>query len=63
VAGAVARGLTNRAVGEKLFLSRHTVDSHLRNIFAKLAINSRVELARIVASEETWREADNPTGR
>jgi DNA-binding CsgD family transcriptional regulator len=49
IAGLVACGLTNRQVGERVFLSRHTVDSHLRHIFRKLGINSRVELAAIVA--------------
>ncbi|MGO9408983.1 MAG: response regulator transcription factor [Acidimicrobiales bacterium] len=48
VAEAVARGLTNRESGRRLFLSRHTVDSHLRQIFRKLGIRSRVELGRIV---------------
>ncbi|WP_246222472.1 response regulator transcription factor [Phytoactinopolyspora limicola] len=46
VAVLVAEGLTNRQVAEKLFLSSHTVDSHLRHVFTKLGINSRTELAR-----------------
>jgi DNA-binding CsgD family transcriptional regulator len=48
IAEAVARGLTNREAGRRLFLSPHTVDSHLRQIFRKLGIRSRVELGRIV---------------
>ncbi|MGN9908983.1 ATP-binding protein [Phytohabitans sp. LJ34] len=44
----VAEGLTNREVAEHLFLSPHTVDSHLRHSFAKLGVKSRVELARRV---------------
>lgn len=46
VARLVAQGLSNRAVAAELFLSRHTVDSHLRHIFRKLEVNSRVHVAR-----------------
>jgi DNA-binding CsgD family transcriptional regulator len=42
----VARGLTNRRVGEHLLISRHTVDFHLRSIFRKLDVSSRVDLTR-----------------
>ncbi|WP_432840949.1 AAA family ATPase [Dactylosporangium sp. CA-092794] len=45
----VARGRTNRQVADELFLSPHTVSSHLRHAFAKLGIRSRIELARLVA--------------
>ena len=48
VAPLVAEGLTNREVAERLFLSPHTVNSHLRHIFIKLGIHSRVELVRLV---------------
>jgi DNA-binding NarL/FixJ family response regulator len=47
VADLVALGLTNRDVGAELFLSHHTVDAHLRQIFRKLHITSRVMLARL----------------
>ena len=42
----VAEGYTNRETAARLFLSWHTVDSHLRHIYAKLGIASRVQLAR-----------------
>jgi DNA-binding CsgD family transcriptional regulator len=48
----VAEGRTNREVAERLFLSPHTVSSHLRHAFTKLAVNSRVELTRIVLEHE-----------
>ncbi|WP_432838123.1 helix-turn-helix transcriptional regulator [Dactylosporangium sp. CA-092794] len=51
VALKVADGRTNRQVATELFLSRHTVDSHLRKIFNKLGIRSRVELANFVARD------------
>jgi len=53
VARLVAHGFTNREVAERLFVSPHTVSSHLRSIFAKLDINSRLALARIAAEHDT----------
>ena len=47
VAELVTDGLTNRDVGARLFLSPHTVDFHLRQIYRKLGVRSRVELARL----------------
>jgi DNA-binding CsgD family transcriptional regulator len=47
VARLVAEGRTNREVAEQLFVSPHTVGTHLRHVFAKLDINSRVELIRL----------------
>ena len=52
VARLVAEGLTNREVAERLFVSPHTVNSHLRHVFTKLGINSRVELARLANDNE-----------
>jgi DNA-binding CsgD family transcriptional regulator len=51
VAQLVAEGLTNRDVAERLFISPHTVSGHLRNIFMKLNVKSRVELARVVSGQ------------
>ncbi len=47
VARFVARGLSTREVAAQLFLSPRTIDFHLRNVFAKLGISSRSELARL----------------
>jgi DNA-binding CsgD family transcriptional regulator len=55
VARLAARGLTNRQIGERLFISPHTVSSHLRHTFTKLEISSRVELARIATQHEPAR--------
>jgi DNA-binding CsgD family transcriptional regulator/tetratricopeptide (TPR) repeat protein len=51
VAGLIARGMTNRQAAERMFLSPHTVSTHLRHTFSKLDIASRAELACIVAKE------------
>jgi DNA-binding CsgD family transcriptional regulator len=49
VAEVIAQGMTNAQAGARLYLSRHTVGFHLRQIFRKLEISSRVELTRLVA--------------
>lgn len=41
----VARGLRNRAIAEQLFISEGTVKIHLHNIYQKLGIDGRLELA------------------
>lgn len=48
----VAEGLTNSQVARRLARSPHTVNYHLRQIFKKLGISSRVELARIYYDTE-----------
>ena len=50
VAVTVAAGPTNLEAAALLHLSRHTVDFHLRQIFRKLNLDSRVELAWSVAN-------------
>ena len=50
---------TNRQIAEELFLSTKTIETHIRNIFAKLGADSRVEVARIV--ERADRLAAQPT--
>ena len=45
IAHLTAEGLTNREIGERLFLSHRTVSTHLYRIFPKLGIKSRSELA------------------
>jgi DNA-binding CsgD family transcriptional regulator len=48
----VAEGRTNSQVATRMFVSPHTVNTHLRNAFSKLGVRSRVELARLVAEED-----------
>ena len=49
VASLVASGLSNRRAAEKLFVSRFTVDTHVKHIYSKLGISTRAELALEVA--------------
>lgn len=45
VALAVSRGLSNKATATELFISQKTVDAHLRQIYRKLGVRSRTQLA------------------
>jgi DNA-binding CsgD family transcriptional regulator len=56
VALLVAEGLTNREAAERLFLSPHTVDFHLRSVFRKFGTRSRVHLTRLIVQAEHERE-------
>lgn len=51
----VAEGLTYRQVGERLFISRRTVETHVANIFRKLGVSNRNDL--IEAYTKAQREA------
>lgn len=53
VAKLVSRGLTNGQTAEQMFVSRHTVAFHLRKVFQKIGVKSRLELAVL------WSELDN----
>jgi DNA-binding CsgD family transcriptional regulator len=55
----IAAGLTNRETAVRLFVSPHTVNSHLRHAFTKLGVNSRLELARVVAAHAGEPAAQN----
>jgi DNA-binding CsgD family transcriptional regulator len=55
VARLVAQGLSNREVAERLFVSPHTVNGHLRHVFTKLDVNSRAELTRLAGLHDSNR--------
>jgi DNA-binding CsgD family transcriptional regulator len=44
VVAAVAQGMSNRSIAKRLHLSRHTVDAHLKHVYLKLDIHTRVQL-------------------
>jgi DNA-binding CsgD family transcriptional regulator len=47
----LVRGLSDNEIGEKLYISRQTVHTHIKNIYRKLGVKSRIELYRIVTQE------------
>jgi DNA-binding CsgD family transcriptional regulator len=54
IALMASQGLTNREIGQKLYLSHRTVGSHLYRIYPKLDITSRFQLRDALASEGTF---------
>jgi DNA-binding CsgD family transcriptional regulator len=46
IARFVGQAMTNREIAARMFLSPHTINYHLRQIFRKLEIHSRIELAQ-----------------
>ena len=48
----LGQGLSNRAIGEALFIAEKTVKRHMTNILAKLQVRSRTEAALIAAQRE-----------
>ena len=47
----VAAGLTNKQIAATLFVTIHTVEVHLKHVYAKLGITSRGQLPRRLAGE------------
>ena len=52
VLGLVARGMGNREIGKKLFISENTVKNHVRNILEKLQLHSRMEAVMYAVREK-----------
>jgi DNA-binding CsgD family transcriptional regulator len=49
VIGLVTEGLTNPQIAGRLFVSAQTVKTHMKNVFRKLGVSSRAELAALAA--------------
>lgn len=56
----VANGATNRKAAQQLHVSPHTVNTHLRNAFTKLGINSRVQLTQLLHASGEVPPRPNP---
>ena len=50
IAELAAAGLSNREIGERLFLSHRTIGSHLYRIFPKLEITARAQLRTVLGA-------------
>jgi DNA-binding NarL/FixJ family response regulator len=55
----VAQGFHNKEIGKNLFISEQTVKNHLHNIFDKLGVSDRLELALYAIHH---RLSDEPNG-
>ena len=56
IATLAARGEPSKAIAERLFLSVRTVNNHLQNVYSKLGVGSRRELAAALADLDTGDE-------
>ena len=61
IAQMAATGLSNREIGQKLYLSHRTVESHLYRIFPKLEISSRSQLGAALPEALSGELADRAT--
>lgn len=56
VIGLIAEGMSNKEIAQSLHLAIDTVKSHVHNILEKLALHTRLEIARFVHTNESFKE-------
>jgi DNA-binding CsgD family transcriptional regulator len=54
VLGHIQRGLTNREIAQRLFVSTNTVNKHVHQVLRKLEVTNRVQAAIYERSAATW---------
>ncbi len=57
----IADGFTNKEIAQKLHLSPYTIKSHVHNILEKLALNTRVQIAKHAHLSEAYKTAIDST--
>jgi DNA-binding CsgD family transcriptional regulator len=63
IASLAAQGLSNREIGDRLFLSRRTIGSHLYRVYRKLEITSRAHLRDALAERTEVSDRRTTTAR
>ena len=48
----ISEGYTNKEIAQNLHLSTYTVKSHVHNILEKLALNTRVQIAKYLTNQK-----------
>lgn len=56
VIALIAEGLSNKDIAQRLHLATDTVKSHVHNILEKLALHTRLEIARFAHTDDSYRE-------
>jgi DNA-binding NarL/FixJ family response regulator len=59
ISNMIADGLTNKEIGLTLHLSPHTVKSHVHNILEKMALHTRVQIAKFALSNKEFKETSD----
>ena len=57
----ISDGATNKEIAQKLHLSTYTVKSHVHNILEKLALNTRIQIAKYAHFSDTYKTAIDTT--
>jgi DNA-binding NarL/FixJ family response regulator len=55
----IADGLTNKEIGHILHLSPYTVKSHVHNILEKMALHTRLQIARYAYASDDYKDASD----
>jgi len=63
IVALVAQGFKNKEMAEKMFISEQTVKNHLHNIFDKLGVSDRLELALYAIHNNLHMEGSLPPGQ